>query len=185
MSRKRDVNYLIQTTASMDHALHENSLFGLTGLLLCNVERNPNEHSEALKLAHKFLYVDNKKSNYLKSIPQIPVLLDSGLKDEARKQEIVDYAFCLNASLNLPYKHVLVLEDAGLELSTRKQAICEYILKNTSKMRVQHLDTRHFLRVGEKTNKVLKDLGLNTRFVRRSKVFRPSTKIIKPRLVSI
>ncbi|XP_052767884.1 post-GPI attachment to proteins factor 4-like [Mya arenaria] len=100
------------------------------GLLICNADSQPGKHQEALELRDFALYVDKEHtSNFTGQPPRVPRAINSGLKDTARIQEINDYVFCLNASMALKYKHVLVLEDDVLPINNLLQTLDFIILR--------------------------------------------------------
>lgn len=128
VARQRGSNkssYLLQTASSMHRALTHDTYFSNKTMFVCNVEKRPMDNFEAVLLEQQMFYVNKatlENNMGLQSL-KIPELYHSGLTDEARKQEIVDYVFCLNASLALKPKYVLVLEDDVLPMHNMFQTL--------------------------------------------------------------
>ena len=113
ISRTRNTaktGYLIQTAAAIDQILKQDQFFPKTSLFVCNVDKQPNLHSDAVMLQNYMPYVQKNGSNFWnKNFPVVNVSLHH--KIVSRGQEIADYTFCLNATYSFGSPYVLVLED--------------------------------------------------------------------------
>lgn len=102
--------YLIQTAAAVDRILKRDKIFTKTQLFVCNVDRNPDKHNDAVMLQSYIPYIQKNGTNFWNmTFPTLNVSLLN--KDKHRGQELADYTFCLNASLTWGSAYVLMLED--------------------------------------------------------------------------
>ncbi|KAL4237598.1 hypothetical protein ACF0H5_002312 [Mactra antiquata] len=104
--------YLLQTAIGMQKLLKKDKYFKRKFMFVCNTEVKPKSHADAIRLQEFLPYVQRYGTNNIKveGIPNTP-MINSKLKSNARKKEISDYAFCLQAAKRLKFKYVLMLED--------------------------------------------------------------------------
>ncbi|XP_045187797.2 post-GPI attachment to proteins factor 4-like [Mercenaria mercenaria] len=110
--RSQKTGYLLQTATAVDKLMNRDKYFTNKIMLICNVDKNPKAHEDAVELQSYLPFINKDGGNNLGfNVTGVPELKDSGLRDEARRQEIVDYAFCLNVSLSMKHRYALILED--------------------------------------------------------------------------
>ena len=114
MARKDSIGmgYLSQTVASVEKVIQDDTFFRRKLLFICNVDKKPGNHVEAIKLQKKFHYAKKYGGNSLAVLTyNKQKMFHTDLVDTARIREIEDYVFCLNVSHSLSKQYVMVLED--------------------------------------------------------------------------
>lgn len=102
--------YLIQTAAATDKIIKMDAYFPNTLLFVCNVDREPKNHIDAVFLQNYIPYVQKNGTNFWnKPFPVANVTMHNKIK--RRGQELADYTFCLNTSMTWGSPYILMLED--------------------------------------------------------------------------
>ena len=116
--RKYNPYYLTQTVGKLLQLLRKDAakLEFTYGLMLCNVDSLPNVHMEAKRIS-KFVHTTIK---YTEGLSQ-PV--------DRFEKEKQDYVYCLEKSLQLQPKYVLLLEDDAYP-TDRMLPVLEYSIQN-------------------------------------------------------
>ncbi|GFO14269.1 transmembrane protein 246-like [Plakobranchus ocellatus] len=108
--------YLIHTLALVDKVMKESTYFENSVPFVCNVDLNPQEHSDAVGLYTYLPYTERYGNNSLNApsltFPDSQVQFKTW-KDHKSKynKETVDYSFCLMTAALLKPKYVILLED--------------------------------------------------------------------------
>jgi len=135
VARSAGGHYLTQTAAAMDREMRGARESWSLALLVCNVDKTPEYNVEASRLKRHFMYADKSRRLDGRSV-HIPRLVNSGLKDPARIQEISDYVLCLNTSLVLNYSYILVVEDDVIPVHDVFD-----VMQHALKQKLSHVDT--------------------------------------------
>lgn len=102
--------YLIQTAAAVDRIIKTDTFFKNAFLFVCNVDKDPLQHKDAVMLQNYIPYLQKNGSNFWNRTFSIAnVSLHN--KIIRRGQETADYTFCLNASYSFRSPFVMMLED--------------------------------------------------------------------------
>lgn len=109
-NRYHETGYLVQTSSVIDSVIKSDVYFNNTLLFLCNVDTDPQGHTDALFVQQYIPFVQKYGTN---SFGKSYHLSDfsSDHKNLARRKEIEDYIFCMNVSRSFGSKYVLMLED--------------------------------------------------------------------------
>ncbi|XP_060604916.1 post-GPI attachment to proteins factor 4-like [Ruditapes philippinarum] len=111
-SREEKNGYLFQTATSMDKLMKSDEYFKKKAMVICNVNDDPEKHGDAVELQSYLPFINKGGGNNLGfNVTVIPELQNCGLTDDARRKELIDYAFCLNVSHSIRHQYALFLED--------------------------------------------------------------------------
>ncbi|KAL4237597.1 hypothetical protein ACF0H5_002311 [Mactra antiquata] len=102
--------YLLQTAAVVDNLIKTDQYFKKSLLLLCNVDRFPPGHSDAVTVERHIPFVQRLGNNSFDQMFFTPGY-HSLHSDLRRGQEIGDYIYCLNVSKSFNSSYILMLED--------------------------------------------------------------------------
>ncbi|XP_060604915.1 post-GPI attachment to proteins factor 4-like [Ruditapes philippinarum] len=134
---RHETGYLIQTSSVIDSIIKSDTTFKNTLLFVCNVDRNPNKHFDAMFVqsyvpyVNKYGYNSFGKTFYINNFT-------SNHSDASRRREFEDYIFCLNVSKSFGSPYVLMLEDDVLPYKNVFQ-ILHYTIKQHNLQHSEHL----------------------------------------------
>lgn len=114
---KEDLGYLTQVVASMGQLIKadsNNKHVGTKALFLCNVDQNPEQHSEANYLK-KFTFFTERYGNSTIAISgesqDMSLLFSQSQHRDKYEKELIDYMFCLHRAHSMSRKYVMLIED--------------------------------------------------------------------------
>ncbi|XP_053405286.1 post-GPI attachment to proteins factor 4-like [Mercenaria mercenaria] len=139
-SQHHETGYLLQTSSVIDSIIKSDTHFKDTLLFICNVDRNPLGHSDAMFVQRYFPYVQKHGTNSFGRTYYIHEFTSKNT-DPSRKNEFEDYIFCMNVSKSFGSAYVLMLEDDVVPYKNVFDVL-HYSVKQHNLQHFDHLDKK-------------------------------------------